>query len=248
MKKIALITGASKGIGEAIAKTLAKDGFIIILHYFRDKKNAYRIKKDIESKNGMVYLVQGDLSKEKQIKKIFRIVGKITKKLDLLVNNAGVYFSYFIKEYPIDKVRETFELNFYAIFSMTQLSLSYLKKSDNPQIINISSRLGMEKVVDKSSAYAASKAAVEQFTKCCALEFRDYKIRVNAVCPGFTNTDLNKLILKNKKNLIKISKKIPLGRIAEPQDIANVISFLASDKANYINGESIGVNGGSILM
>lgn len=248
MKRVALITGASKGIGEAIAKTLAQDGFTIILHYFKDKKNAYLIKKEIESKNGKVHLVQGDLSKEKDIKKIFSTIGKITERLDLLVNNAGVYFSYFIEEYPLNKVREIFDVNFYAIFAITQLSLPYLKKSGNSQIINMSSRLGKEKVVDKSSAYAASKAAVLQFTKCCALEFRDYKIRVNAVCPGFTNTDINKILIKNKNDLEKLSNKIPLGRIAEPQDIANVISFLASDKASYINGESIGVNGGSILI
>jgi len=179
---------------------------------------------------------------------MFTHLAKITNTLDLVVNNAGVYFSSFIEHYPLDKVLYTFKVNIIAPFYITQLAIPFLIKSKTPHIINISSRLGKEKVVDKSSAYAASKAALIQLTKCSALEFRKYKIRVNAVCPGFTNTDMNKPVIKNQKKLDKISQNIPMGRIAETQDIANVISFLASDKSSYINGESIGVNGGSILI
>lgn len=248
MQKYAFVTGGSKGIGESIVKILARDGFITILHFFLDKKRAQKIKKEIEAQNGQVYLINGDLSKIEDIKNIFVNLPQITNKLDLVVNNAGIYFSSYIEEYPLDKIEYTFRVNLIAPFYITQLALPFLRKSNIPQIINISSRLGKEKVVDKSSAYAASKAALIQFTRCCALEFRKYKIRVNAICPGFTNTEINRPIITSKRDLYKIFKNIPLGRIAEPKDIANVVSFLASSKAFYINGESIGVNGGSTLM
>ncbi len=247
MKKYALITGASKGIGSAIAKTLAQDGYVVIIHYFRNKEKAILLQKEIEAAKGTAYLINGDLSNIEEIKSIFTELETITPVLDLLVNNAGVYFSYLIEDYPIDKVAYTLNVNFLSLFLSTQLALSFLKKSTSGHIINISSRLGKEKVLLKSSAYSASKAAVIQFTKSCALEFQQYSIRANAICPGFTNTDINQSVLKTEEDRKRIISGIPLNRIAEPQDIANVVSFLASDKASYINGEAIGVNGGSIL-
>lgn len=248
MQKYAFVTGGSRGIGEAIVRTLATDRFTIILHYYTDMKRAEKIKKEIESQKIQVYITQGDLSKIDDIKNIFTQLLQITNKLDLVVNNAGVYLPSYIENFSLDKIEYTLRVNFIAPFFITQHALPFLINSDNPQIINIASRLGKERVIDKSSAYAASKAALIQFTRCCALEFRKYKIRVNAICPGFTNTDMNKTTINKKNNYCKLSQNIPLGRIAEPQDIADVVSFLASSKASYINGESIGVNGGSVLM
>ncbi len=248
MQKYAFVTGGSGGIGQAICKTLAKNQYIVLIHYYSNEEKAKELRKEIKLRGGKSYLIKGNLNKESGIKNIFKKINLITNKLDLLVNNAGIYSPYLIEDYPFDRLREIVNVNFLAAFLITQLSVPLLRKSDNPQIINIASRLGKEKVVDKSSGYSASKAALIQFTKSCALELRRYKIRANAVCPGFTRTDMNKSTLMRAKELKHIEASIPLGRIGEPQDIANLVNFLASNESVYINGESIGVNGGSILV
>lgn len=248
MKKYALVTGSSGGIGQAISKTLSKQGFVVFLHYFQNEKLVKSLDSQIKKGGGESYLIKIDLNNPEEIKKMFEQIRKITERIDVLVNNAGIYFPYLIEDYPLENIIKIMNVNFTAIFLITQLALPFLKKADSPSIINISSRLGKEKVVDKSSAYSASKAALIQFTKSCALEFRKYNIRANCVCPGFTRTDMNKKTLEQPKLIKKMEENIPSGRIGETQDIANMVSFLASNNANYINGESIGVNGGSVLV
>lgn len=159
MNKIVLVTGSSRGIGKAIALTLAKDGYDVIIQY-NNREKAEEVKQEIEK---------------------------------------------------------------------------------------LASRMGNEKTIEGISVYGPSEAGVIKFSKCCALEFAPFKIRVNTISPGLTNTDLTKDWIEELGGKDAVGSKIPSGRVAEPQDIANVVSFLASDKASYINGENIGVNGGSVL-
>ncbi len=144
-------------------------------------------------------------------------------------------------------MRRIVETNLIGVFIVTKTLLPLLKKSDYPSIINIASRMGQEKTSINTGAYGPAKAGVIKFTKCCALEFARYGIRVNAVLPGLTETDMVKSIYPEGKFWEEAALKNPRRRVGKPEDIANIVSFLASDEADYINGETIGVNGGSNL-
>lgn len=254
--KIAFVTGASRGIGRAIATTLAKDGYDICINYRSNSSKAEEVKKEIESLGQKAYLFQGDVSKEDDVKKMFEEFSLISDKLDVLVNNAGVYPASMIEDYTIDQMREIVEVVLIGKMIITKYALPYLKKSNSPKIINIASRMGREKTTETIGAYGPAEAGVIKFTQCCALEFSKYNIKVNCVAPGLTRTDLtNDNFVRQEGSQEKADKlwqisadENPSHRVGLPQDIANVVSFLASEKADYINGEYIGVNGGSNLV
>jgi 3-oxoacyl-[acyl-carrier protein] reductase len=252
---LALVTGSSRGIGKAIALQLANDGFDIIIHYNKSTKDAQSVKNEIESLGRECLILKADLTKDDEIELMFDEVGRHYEILDLVVNNAGYDYGYLFEDYTIEQMRYVLDIVLWSKMLVTKLALPFLKKSSNSSIINIASRMGKEKTIKTISVYGPAEAGVIKFTQCCALEFSDYKIRVNCVAPGLTKTDLpNDLFLRetnNQKETDKIwqlmAKNNPSGRVGEPQDIANAVSFLASNKASYINGETIGVNGGSNL-
>ena len=246
--KYALVTGSSRGIGKAIAIQLAKDGFDVFVNYLKDHKSAESVLAEIEEIGQKGYLIKGDVSSEKDMTEAYKKILSVTKTLDLLVNNAGTDIGKMIEDYTISEMRHVVDVNLIGVFICTKIFSSLLKNSDRAQIINISSRMGKEKIIETIGAYGPAKAGVNQFTKCCALEFSKYKIRVNAVLPGLTDTELNRKFIPDNKTWEEMAKKNPTGRVGYPQDIANVVSFLASEKGSYINGETIGVNGGSNLV
>lgn len=246
-QKFALITGASRGIGAAIALQLAQDGFDIFMTYRNNLVKADQIASRIRLLGRHVWIIKADITWQVDRQKIFRIVSQHTSHLDLLVNNAGFDFPILIENYPLSKVESVINIILTSKISLTQLSLKYLKKSLYPSIINITSRLGQAKTIATVGAYAPAQAGVIKFTQCCALEFAKYHIRCNAIAAGLTDTDLNRDIL-TKKDWQVAAKNNPTGRYGQPQDVANVASFLASSKANYINGETILVDGGGSLV
>lgn len=256
MSQIALVTGSSRGIGAAIAIELAKDGYDVIVHYKKSKEEAEKIARNIDSIGQKSYVIQGDVTKQSDVEKMFLEVSKFTKKLDLLVNNAGFDHGYMFDDFTIEQMREVLDSCLWSTILVTKIFLPIVKKAEKGQIVNISSRLGKEKTIKTASVYGAAKAGVIKLTQVLALEFSDYKIRVNCVAPGLTKTDLtDSTFLRDsgsKEEADKIwdnaAKSNPSGRVGIPQDIANTVSFLASSKAEYINGETIGVNGGSILV
>jgi len=257
MQKLALVTGASRGIGRAIALTLAQDGYSIKVHYNRNKEKAEEVVQEIKKKGVDAYSVQADLTKPNEIEEMFEKIAKHTDTIDLLVNNAAMDHMKMIEDYPNEEIKEVIDTNLTGTIIVTKLALPFLKKSKNASIISIASRMGGPKTIATIGAYGPSKAGVIKFTQCCALEFAKYKIRANCVAPGLTNTDMihEAFLLETDGDESKVkdimedmAKKNPSGRVGEPQDIANVVSFLASNKASYINGETIGVNGGSILV
>ena len=256
MNKIALVTGSSKGIGSAIAVELAKNGFDIIVHYNSHKDEAELTMQEIIKTGKKAHLVNADLTKEEEVKKMFEAVKKITPKLDLLVNNAGTDRAKLFEDYTINDMHDILYSNLWSTILVTKIFLPIIKNSTEGQIFNISSRLGKEKTIKTASVYGAAKAGIIKLTQALALELSVYKIRVNCVAPGLTKTDLtNDIFLQDLGSQDKADKmwalrgsENPSGRVAMPEDIANTVSFLASDKANYINGETIGVNGGSVLV
>ncbi|MBN2101095.1 SDR family oxidoreductase [Candidatus Dojkabacteria bacterium] len=248
MKKYALVTGASKGIGQAISVALSACGYDVFINYNTDKNGAKETKTLVEANGQRGYIHKGDVSNLSDMKILFEAIARRTDRLDLLVNNAGTDNDILIEDYPFDKMKRVLDVNLWGPMIVTKLALPLLKKSESGQIVNISSRMGNGKLIEGVGPYAPSKAGLIRFTKCCALEFRKYGIRANAVCPGLTDTDLNRSLFPDQNFWDEMAEKNPRGRVGYPEDVANVVSFLASDKGGYVNGEAIGVNGGSNLV
>ena len=244
--KYALVTGSSRGIGRATALQLADDGFNIFVHFLKEKDKAEKVKQEIEKKGAKAYLIQADVTKEIDRLKIVEEINRVTSVLDVLVNSVGFDYAKMIEDYDLKEIEYMINVNLTQKMMMTKHLLSLLKKSKYPSIVNLSSRMGKEKTIPTIGAYGPPEAGVIKFTQCCALEFAKYNIRVNCVAPGLTRTDLTESIL-NENDWEASARANPSHRVGQPEDIAKVVSFLVSDKSDYINGETIGVNGGSNL-
>lgn len=244
--KKALVTGASRGIGRAIALELAKQGSDIIVHYNKSKAEANQVCEEIKRLGVDVFLVQADLTVEDEVVEVFKAIETYTDRLDTVVNNAGFDHAKMIEEFTLDEMRYILDIILVSKMAVTKKALPLLKKSDSPSIINISSRMGREKTIKTIGAYGPAQAGVMKFTQCCALEFAPYGIRVNCVAPGLTETDLTRNIL-SRDDFDLAATSNPRGRVGQPEDIAKVVRFLTSEDAGYINGEILGVNGGSNL-
>ncbi len=238
-KKVALVTGASRGIGKAIALELAKNNMHIVINYNKDEKEALAVVEEIK-KNGVDGIaVKGDVSNFEDCAAMFDIIGKRFGYLDVLVNNAGALSDKTLKNMTKDQWDFVIKTNLYGTFNVTKNALPLIK--DSGRIINISSIVGLSGNFGQSN-YAASKAGIIGFTKTLAKELGKRKITVNAVAPGFIDTHMTKNIPFIRRKIILAM--IPLGRPGMPQDVANLVAFLASDKSSYITGEVICVDGG----
>lgn len=244
--KIALVTGGTSGIGKEIVKQLLSNECFVFVNFGHNEKLMLEAKKEFEEINYNFECLKADVSKEIEVFDMFTKIKKRFGKLDYLINNAGTNVDNYIENFNIEEFRKILDVNLVGKFICTKLAIPLLKKSKFPCIINIASRLGT-KPCPEASAYCASEAGVINFTKSSALELSKYKIRVNSISPGLTNTPLAMLGWTSEE--IKEQKENnPMSRIGEPIDIANAILFLISDKASYINGENININGGSLLI
>ncbi|MFQ5492924.1 MAG: SDR family NAD(P)-dependent oxidoreductase [Candidatus Dojkabacteria bacterium] len=244
--KIALVTGSSKGIGRAIALELAKEGFDLFIHFNKSKSDAYQVSREVRTLGRNSIVIQADVSDDKAVADMFKKIEEYTDKLDLVVNNAGFDYGKLIEEYTLKEMRYVIDVVLFSKLSVTKYALPLLKNSPDPRIVNIASRMGKEKTIPTIGAYGPAAAGVIKFTQASALEFSEYGINVNCVAPGLTDTGLTRSILSDE-DFDQAAEANPSGRVGHPDDIAGVVSFLASTKASYINGETIGVNGGSNL-
>lgn len=240
MKKTVLITGASRGLGASIAKTFAKNGDNIIINYNKSFDSANLLKKELENKyNSKVLLVRADISLENEVKNMFDAIKKEFSKIDILINNAGVAIDSSLEEKSADEFMKVISVNLLGTFLVTKYAINLMNIGS---IINISSTNGIDTGYIESVDYDSSKAGVIALTH----DFAKYlapQIRVNCVAPGWINTDMNNdLFIDFKKNQLK---KIGLKRFASCDEIANVVYFLASDEAKYINDAVIRVDGGN---
>ena len=240
MDKVALITGASKGIGKAIAINMAKEGYIVVINYNTDLEGASNTLKEV-SKYSDGIIIKCDISKEDEVKKIFDEIINKYQKIDVLVNNAGIAIDTIFDDKKIEDFKRVIDVNLIGTFIVSRCVGNYMLENRSGNIINISSTNGIDTYYEYSLDYDASKAGVISLTHNLASHYAPY-IRVNAICPGWVNTEMNKEL--DAEYIKKECKKIKLGRFAQPDEIAKVVTFLASDNASYINDSIIRVDGG----
>ncbi len=241
--KKAIITGASRGIGEGIAKKFAEEGALVGINYHQSDEKAEKVLEEVNRVSEGV-LLKGDVSKEEDAK---RIIGDFVEKfggMDILVNNAGIYIRKDIEASDIEDYDRTMAVNVRGAFMLSKFALDHLKSSDAGRIINLSSQLAFRGSTH-GTAYVTSKAAMIGLTRALALELGPEGITVNAIAPGTIDTDIIGDYSKEKRK--QRAEKIPIKRIGKPEDIADSALYLASDMGSYVNGEIIGVNGGSAL-
>ena len=237
--KVALVTGASRGIGKAIALELAKNNADLIINYSKDEKGAMEVYEEIKKLGRNIIAAKADVSNFSEVAKMFGIIKEKFGKLDILVNNAGITQDRTLKKMTQEEWDKVININLNSVYNVTKNALPLLSK--NSHIINISSIVGVFGNFGQSN-YAASKAGIIGFTRSLAKELGKNGTTVNAVAPGFIESDMTNKIPFLRKKMIKWM--IPLKRTGLPEEVAYTVAFLASNKSSYITGEVFSVNGG----
>jgi 3-oxoacyl-[acyl-carrier protein] reductase len=242
--KVAVITGASKGIGASIAEHLAAAGASVVVNYSSSKAAADKVVANITAKGGKAIAVQGDVSKPEDITKLFAETKKAYGKVDILVNNAGVYDFQPLGNITAEHFHKQFDLNVLGLLLTTQEAVKLIGP-DGGSIINISSIVG-QMPVPTASVYSASKAAVDAITVSLAGELGPKKIRVNSINPGMVETEgLHSVGFAESDFRKQVEATTPLGRIAQPSDIATAAVFFASEDAGWVTGQTLILAGGA---
>ena len=241
--KIALVTGACKGIGLQIAHDLAKNGAVVYING-RDEENVNKVVTALRNEKLQARPFVCDVSDYDSVKLAFRLYAKEGKKLDILVNNAGILDDALIGMVSLGQIEKTFSTNTYSVLFLSQYASRFMARNNIGSIINISSSIGTNGNLGQA-VYGGSKAAVIGITKSLAKELAINNIRVNAIAPGFIDTDMSRsvssVVFQERIN------SIAMKRIGLPSEISNVVCFLASDLSSYVTGQVIGVDGGMLI-
>lgn len=244
MEKCALITGATRGIGKQIAITLAKQGYNIALNYRKENEELENTKKEIEKIGVQILAVKGDVANFEDCENFVKQVIERFGQIDVLVNNAGITKDMLLMRMKKEDFEQVIDTNLVGTFNVTKNVVPYMMKARSGRIINISSVVGISGNAGQTN-YSASKAGIIGFTKSLAKEIASRNILVNAVAPGFIETNMTDVLKDDVKQ--EIAKNIPLKRMGTAQDVANVVKFLASDDSSYITGQVINVDGGMLM-
>lgn len=241
--KIAVVTGASKGIGAEIAKQLAAEGASVVVNYASSKEGADRVVGEITKKGGKAVAVQADVAKEGDAVRLLTETKKAFGKLDILVNNAGVYEFLPLENFTTEHFRKLYDINVLGLLTTSREAAKYFGK-DGGSIINISSLVSVLPLPN-ASVYSSTKAAVDAVTKSLSKELGPRKIRVNSINPGMVVTEGVKTAGFEGSDFQKeIETRTPLGRIGQPEDIAPAAVFFASNDSAWITGETLVIAGG----
>ena len=244
MNKVALITGSSRGIGKQIAIKFAKNGYNIVVNYINKNEEVEKTIEELKQFGIEVLEAQGDISNYEQSEKIVNSTIEKFGQIDVLVNNAGITKDMLIMRMKKEDFTKVIDVNLVGTFNITKNVIPYMMKKRNGRIINISSVVGISGNAGQCN-YAASKAGIIGFTKSLAKELASRNILVNAVAPGFIETNMTDVLQENVKEEIK--KQIPLKRIGKAEDVANAVYFLTSEESSYITGQVLQVDGGMLI-
>ncbi len=239
-EKVILVTGASRGIGAAVARSLAAAGAKVIVNYAGSKADAENVVSAIREAGGSALAVQADVSNPAQVIRLFDEAIAQYGRIDVLVNNAGIMITKQIKDTTDEDFSRMFDINVKGVFNTLREAATRL--ADNGSIINFSTSVNRIMIPGYAS-YVATKAAVEQLTRVFAKEVGSRGINVNSLSPGPTNTELFTQG-KSEEAIARLAGMSAFGRIAEPEDISRIVCFLASDEAKWISAQNIGANGG----
>ena len=243
--KTVLITGGSRGIGKAVAIKFAEKGNQIIINYVSEKTDTEKLKNELlEAGAKDVLLIKADVSNSEDVKNMVKESIEKFEKIDILVNNAGITKDMLLMRMKPEDFNEVINVNLIGTFNMTKNVINYMMKERKGRIINVSSVVGISGNAGQTN-YAASKAGIIGFTKSLAKEVASRNILVNAIAPGFIQTDMTNILKENVKD--EIAKTIPLKRMGTAKDVANVVKFLVSEDSSYITGQVIQVDGGMLM-
>ena len=242
--KVALVTGGSRGIGRSIAIELAKNGAHIAINYANNSEKAEGVIEEIKELGVRALSVRADVSSEENVKNLIKTIEGELGKIEILVNNAGITKDNLLIRMKTEDFEDVLDVNLKGTFLCTKAVSRSMMKKRYGKIINITSVVGLIGNAGQSN-YSASKAGVIGFTKSMAKELGSRGIRVNAVAPGFIDTEMTQVLSEELKD--KMIDNIPLGKLGDSEDVANLVAFLASGKSDYITGQVINVDGGMAM-
>lgn len=245
ISKTVLVTGASKGIGKEIAKKLAGEGYNVCINYNKSRDEAIELKKELLNKGYNVDDFKADVSNREEVDQMIEFVIKRFGSIDVIVNNAGICEYKLFVDILEEDLKRMFDTTILGTFNVTQSALKkYMIKNQCGNIINIASMWGIVGAACETN-YSTMKSGVIGMTKALAKEMGPSNIRVNAIAPGIIDTDMNKNL--SNEEVEEFVEDIPLGRIGKVEDVAELVSFLASEKSSYITGQIISTNGGAVI-
>lgn len=243
-RRVALVTGATRGIGKEIALELAQNGLDIAINYRSMQEGMEDLKKEIEEYGVRCEFVGADVANFEQCESMVKEAVEKFGKIDILVNNAGITKDGLIMRMKKEDFEAVIDINLIGTFNVTRNVIPYMIKQKSGRIINVSSVVGVAGNAGQTN-YSASKAGVIGFTKSLAKEVASRNILVNAIAPGFIDTDMTKVLSDNVKE--GINAQIPLRRMGSPKEVAKVVKFLASEDSSYITGQVINIDGGMVM-